>query len=109
MKRITLPLLVLAAGLVLAYLALQHTHSDIMALILGVAVGIIASVPTSLLLVWGLGHNCEPPTTQRNLLIWQPSERSPWQVLLRPLNEEHTQLWPDLTASDEAHAEEVQP
>jgi len=109
MKKITPPLLVLAAGLVLAYLALQHTHSDIMAVALGVAVGIIASVPTSLLLVWGLSPTNALPTTQRNLLIWQPSERSTWQVLLRPTDEERTQLWPDLTASDAAHTEEVQP
>ena len=109
MKKIIAPLLVLAAGLVLAYLALQHTHSDMMAVALGVAVGIIASVPASLLLVWGLSRTSEPPTTQRNLLIWQPSERSTWQVLLRPADEERTQLWPDLTASTEAQAEEVQP
>lgn len=50
MKKILLPLLAgFAIGLVLV--AARRPPSDAMAVIIGVAVGIVASVPTSLLLV----------------------------------------------------------
>lgn len=49
--RTAITLLLLGFGLGLAVLLAQRTHTDAMAVIIGVTVGIVASVPTSLLLV----------------------------------------------------------
>lgn len=50
MKRLIIPLL-LAVGVTLAVIIGQRMSTDAMAVVIGVAVGIAASVPTSLLLV----------------------------------------------------------
>lgn len=51
MKRTTFPLLALSFGVTLAIIVGQRMSIDAMAVVIGVAVGVCASVPTSLLLV----------------------------------------------------------
>ena len=69
MKKVVLPLM-LAFGITLAAIIGQRMSTDAMAVVIGVAVGVAASVPTSLLLVALLRRErsgawrSEPPAAQ---------------------------------------------
>lgn len=83
MKKAIIPLM-LAFGITLAAIIGQRMSSDAMAVVIGVAVGVAASVPTSLLLVALLrrervgGWRPEPPTSQPAQL------QSPNVIVLNP-------------------------
>lgn len=77
MKKLILPLL-LAFGVTLAVIIGQRMSTDAMAVVIGVAVGVAASVPTSLLLVALLRRErsvwrAEPPPSQPALPPAQPA------------------------------------
>jgi hypothetical protein len=83
MKKIVLPLM-LAFGVTLAAIIGQRMSTDAMAVVIGVAVGVAASVPTSLLLVALLRREragawrTEPPATPAQQL------QSPNVIVLNP-------------------------
>ncbi len=88
MKKLVVPLL-LAFGVTLAVIIGQRMSTDAMAVVIGVAVGVAASVPTSLLLVALLRREravwrSEPPTSQPALPPAQPTNL----IVLDP-----AQLW----------------
>lgn len=96
MKRL-IPLILLGFGVALAIVIGQRMSTDAMAVVIGVAVGVAASVPTSLLLVallrkerssydrrmdapremgYGLGNGPYPPALpqQPNVIVLDPSQ-----------------------------------
>jgi hypothetical protein len=85
MKKAIVPLM-LAFGLTLAAIIGQRMSTDAMAVVIGVAVGVAASVPTSLLLVAllrrerGGGWRSEPPASQPaqlqapNVIVLNPAD-----------------------------------
>jgi len=85
MKKVVLPLM-LAFGITLAAIIGQRMSTDAMAVVIGVAVGVAASVPTSLLLVALLRREragawrTEPPATQPqqlqppNVIVLNPAD-----------------------------------
>jgi len=83
MKKVVLPLM-LAFGITLAAIIGQRMSTDAMAVVIGVAVGVAASVPTSLLLVALLRREragawrTEPPAAQPQQL------QSPNVIVLNP-------------------------
>ena len=84
MKRLLLPL-ALAAGVALAVVIGQRMSTDAMAVVIGVAVGIAASIPTSLLLVALLRR--ERPSWRAPEPYAQPQLPAPQQpqiVILQP-------------------------
>ena len=107
MKKIILPLM-LAFGVTLAAIIGQRMSTDAMAVVVGVAVGVAASVPTSLLLVAVLrrerlgGWRAEPPPLQ------QPQLQQPNVIVLNPadlLGQRREQPYvpmppPELSAAD---------
>lgn len=102
MRRI-LPLVLLAFGLTLAIVIGQRMSTDAMSVVIGVAVGIAASVPTSLLLVallrkergapmpqdpppsWG-PYPPQLPMQSPNVIVLDPSQfgKAQWQMPLPP-------------------------
>jgi hypothetical protein len=107
MKKALIPLM-LAFGVTLAALVGQRLNTDAMAVVLGVAVGVAASVPTSLLLVAllrrerGGAWRAEPPAAPAaqlpapNVIMLNPADllaarREPPYVPLPP---------PELSAAD---------
>ena len=107
MKKIVVPLM-LAFGVTLAAIVGQRMSTDAMAVVIGVAVGVAASVPTSLLLVallrreraggWRSEAPAAPPSHLQspNVIVLNPADllgqrREPPYVPLPP---------PELTASD---------
>jgi hypothetical protein len=85
MRKAVLPLM-LAFGVTLAAIVGQRMSTDAMSVVIGVAVGVAASVPTSLLLVallrrerTGGWHSEPPPTTQQqiqppNVIVLNPAD-----------------------------------
>jgi hypothetical protein len=77
MKKLALPIL-LGFGVTLALLVGQRMSADAMAVVIGVSVGVAASIPTSLLLVAMLrrerpaGWRADPPEPQRQFAPPQP-------------------------------------
>ena len=107
MKKIIVPLM-LAFGVTLAAIVGQRMSADAMAVVIGVAVGVAASVPTSLLLVALLRRErvgawrAEPPAAPAaqlpapNVIVLNPADllgarRAPPYVPLPP---------PELSAAD---------
>jgi hypothetical protein len=85
MTRRLIPLLVLSFGITLAVVIGQRMSSDAMAVMIGVVVGVAASVPTSLLLVALVrrersgtpGWQQEPPPAQLpqpNFIVLNPAD-----------------------------------
>jgi len=62
MKR-GLLLIGMAFAMVLAIAVANRMSADAMAVVIGVACGVLASVPTSLLIVWALGRRGQTPIT----------------------------------------------
>ena len=84
MKKVIIPLM-LAFGVTLAAFVGQRMSTDAMAVVIGVAVGVAASVPTSLLLVAlmrrerATGWRAEPPAAapqlpQPNVIVLNPAD-----------------------------------
>ena len=101
-----LPLLMLGFGVALAVIIGQRMSTDAMAVVIGVAVGVAASVPTSLLLVALLrrergSYRDTPPEphipqlTAPNLIVLDPAMWNRSQV-------GSNQPLPPLTASNDA-------
>ncbi len=72
MKKV-LPLLALGFGLGMAWIIGQRMSADAMAIVIGVAVGVAASIPVSLLLVAVLRRDQRPPAYQ-DMLLQQPQQ-----------------------------------
>ncbi len=95
MKKV-LPLLMLGFGVALAVIIGQRMSTDAMAVVIGVAVGVAASVPTSLLLVALLrrerrSYRDEPPPQpaypsfqQPNFIVLDPAQLMAQRNLQQP-------------------------
>jgi hypothetical protein len=91
-----LPLLLLGFGVALAVIIGQRMSTDAMAVVIGVAVGVAASVPTSLLLVALLrrerrSYRDEPPAApaypacqQPNFIVLDPAQLMAQRNLQQP-------------------------